>query len=293
MTLSGGLCAKNIPGNPVHPAGFSGFMLHAMTFERSNMAYPDGLPAEVLQALEISAVLAIKTLQCLNGLGLYEAKLAVDAYLERHPEHPLSQRQASSSVAPLCERVGALGEFITAEPVPAEAPVFDSLTRAVVSPELYILLSEDIPNKAWIAEALKACVDAGIDISMTEILDEKRRNGDGDLSAAVLKLSGSLSNEAIRALPQALRRRLAEGISFRLVPAAQWGEAAIPIDELELEYFLHEFSRPSRMIAKTTSCVRLRHKTSGIVCRSTAHQRRATNYQEALLLLASLLKECR
>lgn len=180
--------------------------------------------------------------------------------------------------------------FITAEPVPAEAPVFDSLERAVVSPELYILLREDVPRKAWLGEALKACVDAGIDMSMAEILDEELRNGDGDLSAAVLKLSGPLSSEAVCALPQALRRRLGEGISFRLVRAAQWCEAAIPTDELELEYFLYEFSRPSCMIAKTTSCVRLRHRPTGMLCRSTAHQRRAMNYQEALLLLASLLK---
>lgn len=265
-----------------------------MTCEQSTMAHPDGLPAEVLQALEISAVLAIKTLQGLNGLGLYEAKLAVDAYLERHPEHPLSQRLANSSVAPRGERAGALlSEFLTAEPVPAEAPVFDSLARVVVSPELYILLREDVPCKAWLGEALKACVDAKIDLSMTEILDEEWRNGDGDLSAAVLKLSGSLSNEAIRALPQTLRRRLVGGISFRLVRAAQWCEAAIPTDELELEYFLHEFSRPSRMTAKTASCVRLRHRTTGILSRSTTHRNRAKNYEEALLLLASLLKECR
>lgn len=266
----------------------------AMNCKHSKVSDLDGLPSAVVEALEISAALAIKTLQGLNGLGLYEAKRAVDAYLERHPEHPLSQRSENSLVAPRGERAGALlSECITAEPVPAEAPVFDSLARVVVAPELYIFLREDVPCKAWLGEALKACVDAGIDMSMTEILDEELRNGDGDLSAAVLKLSGLLSNEAIRALPQTFRRRLDEGINFRLVRAAQWCEAAIPADELELEYFLHEFSRPSCTIVKTTSCVRLRHRPTGILCRSTAHRRRAMNYQEALLLLASLLKESR
>ncbi|MDP3226594.1 MAG: hypothetical protein Q8N13_01290 [Acidovorax sp.] len=258
------------------------------------MSDPDGLPAEVVQALDISAVLAIRTFQDISGLGLYEAKLAVDAYLERHPEHALPQRSASSSVAPRGEKAGAmLDDFATAEPVPAEAPVFDSLVRVVATPGLYVLLREGVPCKEWFGEALKAFVDAGFDTARIEIIDEERRNGNGDLSAAVLKLSGALSNEALCALPETLGRRLAEGISFRLVRAVQWSEAAIPTDELELEFFLHEFSRQSPMVWKTTSSVRLRHRTTGILCRSTAHRRRATNYQEALLLLASLLKECR
>lgn len=265
-----------------------------MTSKRSKTKEPDCLPDEVVKALDMSAVMATKTLQGISGLGLYEAKLAVDAYLERHPEHPLSKRLASSSVAPRADRAGTLsGELLTAEPVPAEAPAFDSLARVVAPPELYVLLRESAPGQAWIHEALKACVDAGIDTAKIEIFDEERRSGHGNLSAAVLKLSGSLSNEAILALPENLRRRLAEGIGFRLVRAARWSEAAIPPDELELEYFLHEFSKQSPMVWKTTSCVRLRHIPTGILCRSTAHRSRAKNYEEALLLLASLLKECK
>lgn len=265
-----------------------------MICEHSKMSDPDGLPAEVVQALKISAALAIKTLQGISGLGLYESKVAVDAYLEWHPEHALSLRSASSSVAPRGEKAGAmLDDFATAEPVRAEAPVFDSLARVVATPELYVLLREGVPGKEWLGEALKAFVDAGLDTARIEVIDEESRSGNGDLSAAVLKLSGALSNEALLALPETLGRRLAEGISFRLVQAVQWSEAAISPDELELEYFLHEFSRQSPMVWKTTSSVRLKHRTTGILCRSTAHRRRATNYQEALLLLASLLKEHR
>lgn len=267
---------------------------HAMTCEPSKMSDPGALPDEVVRALEMSAVMAIKTLQRISGLGLYEAKLAVDAYLERHPEHSLSRRLASADVVPRGARVGSLiGEFLTAEPVPAGAPAFDSLTRTVARPELYVLLRERVHCRTWIGEAVKACADAGIDIAMIEILDEEWRSGDGDLSAAVLKLMGPLSGDATRALPGTLRRRLGEGISFRVVPAAEWSEVAIPTGELELEYFLQEYSRQSPMVWKSTSCVRLRHRPSGMLCRSTAHRSRAKNYEEALLLLASLLKECR
>lgn len=259
----------------------------------SEMRDADQLPPEVVKALEMGAVSGIKALRSISGLGLYEAKLVIDAYLQRHPEHPLAQRMTGGAkIEPRGESsVAWWDEIVVADPVAGKAVAFDSLAKKIVAPACYVLLREKTHCENWLGEAIKACVGAMVDINTIEILDEERRSKDGDISAAVLKLLRPLSREAIHALPERLQRSLPEGLSFRVVQAAQWNEAAIPCDELTVEYFLHEFSRRSSMVSSTTSCVKLMHRPTGTLCRSTAHRRRTENYEEALLFLASLLKK--
>jgi len=256
------------------------------------MTDAEQLPAEVVKALEMGGVSGIKALRSISGLGLYEAKLAIDAYLQRHPEHPLSRRMREGALAEPRNENGSAwwDEIITADPVAGEAVAFDSLPKEVVAPACYVLLRETASCESWLGEAIKACSSAMVDKTTIEVVDEERRSKDGDMSAAVLKLPRPLSIGAIRALPKRLQEDLPEGVSFRVLEAAQWNEAAIPPNELTVEYFLHEFSRRSRMVSPTTSCVKLIHQPTGIFCRSTTHRNRERNYEEALLLLASLLK---
>jgi hypothetical protein len=262
---------------------------------RSKVTDADRLPPEVVKALEMGGVSGIKALRSISGLGSYEAKLAIDAYLQRHPEHPLShQMREVAQIDPRSEQgVAWWDEIVTADPVAGEAVAFDSLPKEVVAPECYVILREKTNCESWIGEAIKACGSAMVDMNAIEFVDEERRSKDGDLSAAVLKLLRPLSREAIRALPEKLQRSLPEGVSFRVVEAAQWNEAAIPPDEMTVEYSLHEFARRGRMVSPTTSCVKLMHRHTGTLCRSTTHRRRIRNYEEALLLLASLLKEAK
>jgi hypothetical protein len=262
-----------------------------MTSEPPKVADSDGLPDEVVKALELSAVSAINVLQLIRHLGLYEAKLLVDSYLERHPEHPLCQQLAGAAATSQVERTDRWwDEILTADAEPAGLMEFDSLEREVVAPEFYVLLRERVDCKDWIGGALRASISAMTDMATIDFLDEERPSNKGDLSAAVLRMSAPLSKEAIRSTLEIVRRGLPEGGSFRVIEAVQWSDAAIPLDELALEYFQHEFSRRGRMVSPTTSCAKLTHRPTGTVCRSTLHRRRAKNYEEALLLLASLLK---
>jgi len=177
------------------------------------------------------------------------------------------------------------------DPEVGEAIALESLPKDVAAAECYVLLRDSGRCKNWLSRALKACGDEFVDMSAIDVVDEQRLNEGGDLSAAVLKLLAPLSRERMQALPDRLAMELPEGVSFRLIEGARWNEAAIPSDELAVEYFVHEFARHGRMIRRTTSCVKLVHLPTGIACRSTAHRRRQSNYEEALLLLASLLKE--
>ena len=258
------------------------------------MSTADQLPQEVLDALEISGVSGIKALQSISGLGLYEAKLVIDAYLQEHPEHRISkQMESGAQDMPLNDGLPKWGEIVTAEPVSGEAVAFDSLEKKVGAPEFYILLRESFNGERWIGDAIKACGSALIEPDAVHIVDEERRSKEGDLSAAVIKLSRELSRNAIQSLTEKLQLSLPNNVCFRLVKGAQWNNAAIPPNELTVEYFLHEFSTRGRMVWPTTSCVKLFHRPTGITCRSTTHRRRVDNYEEALLLLASLLMESR
>jgi hypothetical protein len=264
-----------------------------MTDGPSKTSDSDRLPPEVVQALEMGGVWGIKALRRVTGLGLYEAKLAIDEYLEQHPEHPLLQRSREGKEIRRQSGKGATSwdEIIVADPVTGEAVAYDSLPKDVAAADFYVLLREKDDCGSWLGAAVEACGGESLEANTIEIVDEERRGSQGELSAAVLKFLGVRRKEAAGAVQERLMRQLPESIGFRVVEAAQWGEAKIPADELAVEYFLHEFSRRSFMIGQTTSSVKLVHRRTGISCRSTAHRRRQRNYEEALLLLASLLKD--
>lgn len=85
------------------------------------MSTADQIPQEVLDALEISLVSGIEALRSIRGLGLYEAKLVIDAYLQEHPEHRISQQmRAGAQDMPLNDGLPRWGEIVTAEPVAGE-----------------------------------------------------------------------------------------------------------------------------------------------------------------------------
>jgi hypothetical protein len=251
------------------------------------------LPAEVIKALDYGAVSAINALRTISGLGLYDAKLLVDEYLQRHPEHPLSRRMREAAHAePKSVRgVASRHEIVTADPVAGVAIPLDALPKRIAAGGCYVILREKIDCESWLGEATKACVAAMADMQSLEIVDEERRNNSGDVSGAVLKLLGPFSREAIQGLHDKLQRALPAGVSVRVVAGIQWSAATIPPDELTVEYFLHEFTRQSPMVGATTACVKLTHGPTGTLCRSTAHRNRTLNYEEALLLLISLIRD--
>lgn len=256
------------------------------------MSNADQLPPEVLKALEISGASGVLALRGISGLGLYEAKLVIDAYLQKHPEHPISKQiQADAQNKKLKDGLPGWGEIVTADPVAGEAVAFETLAKKVGAPNCYVLMRESFNGESWLGEAIKACKSVMLDLDAVHIVDEEWRSKDGDISAVVIKLSRELSRDVIQALTEELRLCLPQNVCFRLVKGIQWNEVAIRPDDVTVEYFLHEFSTRGRMVWPTTSCVKLIHRPTGTISRSTTHRRRADNYEEALLLLASLLRE--
>jgi hypothetical protein len=250
------------------------------------------LPPDVLEALAGSAVAAIRALQMSQGIGLYEAKLVIDGYLEKHPEHPLavlmSQSQARSAniveaVAP--SKSGQVASSERGQPLSVEA-----LPQRIPPPEVYLIARAGIGNDGWFSVALKACLGIVVDSSSVQVVDEEQGSERGDLIGAAVKISEPLSSAALDRLLEVLKRELPPEVSFRLLHGATRSELSILPEELSVEYFRKEFAVDSRMVHHSTSCAKLTHLPTQVSSRSTDHRSRIANYEEALFLLASLLR---
>lgn len=172
------------------------------------------------------------------------------------------------------------------EPLP-----LGSLPRRIQLPEIYVVARAAIQDSGyWVAEVLRACLGVVQDQHSLQMVDEVRVNASGDVAELALKITEPMSTATVQLLAQELKQKLAAGASFDIFPGAGCLELLIPAAELHVEYFRREFAGDSRMVSHTTSCVRLTHRPTGIVARSMDHRSRIVNYEEALYLLASLLK---
>jgi hypothetical protein len=246
------------------------------------------LPEEVIKELEWSAVGAIKILRQHRGIGLYEAKLAIDAYLEQHPEHPRAPRESQQSQI---QDQPAQSPFVELPPIAGSPIPLELLPNRTALPLAYVVAQADLPDHGkWFGDLLKVCLRA-LKESSIQILDEKRRSEAGDIVSVAVKIVEPADSNSLKDLLRVLEQHLPKEINWSLVHAGSREDAAeIPLEAVEVEYFLQEFSYRSYMVASTTNCVRLKHLPTGISCRSTAHRGRTQNYEEALLLLSSLLK---
>ena len=158
-------------------------------------------------------------------------------------------------------------------------------------PEAYVVArASKADGGLWVGALLRICARMVGDASSIEIIDEEQENGAGDMAGAVLKLCEPLPAEVFLQLSQELPGRSPEGLKARLLEGASPAMSLAPRDLL-IEYFRREFAVNSRMILHTDCCVRLTHVSTGRSARSTAHRSRVLNYEEALLLLESVVRQ--
>lgn len=257
------------------------------------------LPPEVLQALRGSVVAGIRALQKSRGIGLYEAKQLIDSHLGldiAHPSTIQSKNQQSTSehqsqhTRTIQKYPWQREPFIPASTVLGEPIELASLPNRAFSPGAYVLASApESADRRWYADALKVCFAESLDPALLKVVDEELRNEKGDVASVAIKLPGPISSTQLHALAGKLRQRLANDVNCRVLIGCPREEAALPAQELEVEYFVHEFARPGRMSYPGTSCVKLTHIPTGLTARSTSDRNRFLNYEEALLLLCSLI----
>lgn len=156
-------------------------------------------------------------------------------------------------------------------------------------PEAYILASPDQPDSEWLGNLLRACVRTCPDLGSIEIIDELYANAEGDILSVAVKLTTPMNAEQFRVLSQELLSPAFQKSNVRMIRGQPEIAALVDPTDLRVEYFRREFSKDSRMVAHTDSCVRITHLPTGKVARSTQHRSRGLNHDEALLLLQAEL----
>lgn len=256
----------------------------------------DWIPPDAIEALEISAVNAIRALQSSHGLGLYEAKLVIDAYLQKHPTHPrvlgVSQSASSKTVPPLKTFEQYRDALVATSPIAGEPLAMESLPNRTRPPAHYIVArATNADGGQWFREVRRASLDSVNSSDSVEIVDEEPGSKVGDLLGVTLKLTDSLSRDRFESLTEELERMRSLGVHCRLVRGCGRHSLSIPPEDLQVEYFLSEYPEVAGHVWPILNCVRLTHRPSGIVSRVTYHRRKDINYEEALYLLASLLQD--
>lgn len=140
-------------------------------------------------------------------------------------------------------------------------------------------------------DLLRTCSRALRDSWSLEIIDEERANATGDMLGVVLKISEQMPVEPYQWLSEELRAKYCDGVKARLLKGVQPVEMILQPMDFLVDYFREEFAVNSPMVHHTDSCVKLTHLATGVIARSTTHRSRSMNYDEALLLLESLVRE--
>jgi len=252
----------------------------------------DWLPPEIVEALRSSAVLGIRGLQQSHGLGLYEAKLAVDAYLQRHPDLSPAAPTPATSSTPVRSAGRSTGQQASLLPVSVVGVPIDpaELPGQVHPPAHYVVGRAAIGQGwHWAGDLVRHCLDTVSNPSAIAFVDEEIGSAAGDLVGLTLRVNEPLPRNALESLERRLRHDGPAGVSCRVVCAVGRDQASIHPADLQVAYFRHELSSDGWMDAPRPRFARLTHKPTGTVARSTAHRSPALNYEEALLLLASLL----
>jgi len=253
------------------------------------------LPPNVSSALNISAVAAIRTLRENHGVGLYEAKQIVDAYLERHPAHPLALRQTQSATQSPASARKTFEQYrdslLATSPEPGDPIPLEALPNRIRPPAYYVVVRRaNAADEHPFPRVLRACLDSVVNQDCVELVDEEYGPTVWDTVGMTVKLIGPITGHEVSGLMEQLERICSPTTSWRVVRGRTAEELAIGPKDLKVEYFLREHARESHLWP-TVSCVRLTHHPSGLVARATSHRQKLINYEEAIYILDSLLKD--
>lgn len=92
------------------------------------------------------------------------------------------------------------------------------------------------------------------------------------------------------AIRQLLAERHGRWVQAQFIAALDPGEIALQAQDYAVEHFRREGAVDSGMVVHAKSCVKLLHHASGIEARCSSHRSKDKNLEEALQLLAALVR---
>ena len=112
----------------------------------------------------------------------------------------------------------------------------------------------------------------------------------GPRKGVVIKLSASTSTAQISLALKSLMNRQHQTLDVRFVAADDLAKLDIDSHDYSIEYFRQESAVNTQFIFHGDSCAKLVHHAPGTVARSITHRNKARNFEEAIQLLAALLR---
>jgi hypothetical protein len=136
---------------------------------------------------------------------------------------------------------------------------------------------------------MRTALDAVEDKSAIELLDLESANPAGDLASFIVKISEPLPPPVFAQMAEVARAASGNGVEYKLVRAVSEPVQVLSLDDVSTEYFRREFAVDSPFVIHSETCVKLTHRPTGLTARCTDGRQKSRNFEEALLVLASLV----
>lgn len=158
-------------------------------------------------------------------------------------------------------------------------------------PEAYLIASTSIDTSIWSYEFIRSIFQILGETTSVEVIDELDKTDINNVASLVLKFESPMSDNTFQFLAENIQLNCPPEVSARLIRGAALEDMVFKPKDISIEYFKKESARESYMIRYTECCVELTHRPTGIIARCTYARSKFINYDEALLLLKSLLNE--
>lgn len=123
-----------------------------------------------------------------------------------------------------------------------------------------------------------------------DVIDE-RLHADGRCKELTIKFLADICYAPMAsAIAQLLADQHCQWVQAQFVAALDPAEITLRAHDYTVEHFRREGAIDSGMVVHLRSCVKLVHHASGTEARSTSHRNRDWNLEEALQLLAALVR---
>jgi hypothetical protein len=158
-------------------------------------------------------------------------------------------------------------------------------------PEAYLIASTSVDTSIWSYEFIRSIFQILGETTSVEAIDELEKTEINNIASLVLKFESPMSDSTFQFLAENIQLNCPPEVSARLIRGAALEGMVFKPKDISTEYFKKERVHESYMINPIECCVKLTHRPTGIIARCTSARSKFINYDEALLLLKSLLNE--
>jgi len=158
-------------------------------------------------------------------------------------------------------------------------------------PEAYLIASTSVDTSIWSYEFIRSIFQILGESTLVGEIDDLSISDINNVARLVLKFESPMSDSTFQFLAENIQLNCPPEVSARLIRGVSLDDIVFEPKDISIEYFKKERVHESYMITPIECCVKLTHRPTGIIARCTYARSKFINYDEALLLLKSLVYE--